>query len=163
MLRWSFAEHSHWVEAFNKHLPKMLLAIWTEVDDVFWWWWWWWWYCWYSGSTGLGNCFLSKTLLRISIKNPPFLSHVMFSVLANNCWGKTFARDRPNDRHRNRSDTLNSHDGDYQVTIDYRWTEDTGREVESSNWGSLLVKLIKEETALFVPLNETSMQLFLLY
>lgn len=92
----------------------------------------------------------------------------MFSVLVNNYWGKAFARDRPNDndRHRNRSDTLNSHDGDYQVTLDYRWTEDTGREAESSNWGSLLVKLIKEETALFIPLNETSMhtlQLFLLY
>lgn len=85
----------------------------------------------------------------------------MNSVLFIKCIGNfllgTSTRQRPKTSDRQGFWTEQTYTAEYRQASDhnYRQMEDTQREEENSNWGSLLFKLFPEEVILFSFLNVT--------
>lgn len=79
-------------------------------------------------SVGVNNLISYKILLKISVKYPSFLPHVMLPVLLNKTEPKPFVR------HRYR--LTQQTDYRYPKPIRYRMTKDIGKELDNANWTS---------------------------
>lgn len=93
----------------------------------------------------VSSFFPSKTLLRLSIRNPLFLSHNMLSVLFKKRRGKPFVRVKKGYRRERKGNRIRS---DRPETTNHRQSEDTGGEMKHSVLSWLLVKVLQEEVCL---------------
>lgn len=94
------------------------------------------------GSVGINDLISCKSLLKISIKYSSLLSCIMFSVLFN----KSEQRPVLGTKHTQAMETKKTQTDrlctSQKPQTTRRPTEETGREVENLDLGSLLVKLI---------------------